>query len=439
MVFLVVLALALPVIADDKKKDEVEYKLRVSDPILVKIEKMNDDSDAKKAEITDKILAEIAKEKAEKRAKRKTLRFDMSGIVKPESTKEFKSYYHFDPVPQYYTGTCWSYSQTSMFESEIYRLHGKKVKLSEMYTVYYEYIAKAMEYLRTRGNSHFAEGSEGNALARIWKKHGIVPASAYDGIVAKDGLHNHTPLHAEMESYLDWAIENEYTCEKSVEAGIRLILNKYMGEPPAEFMYEGKKYTPKSFLKEVVKLNVDDYVEFQSTLAQKFYTKGPFEVEDNWWNSKEYYNIPLGDFMWVINNAIKNGYTLAIGGDVSEPGYNGWAKAQVVPTFDIPAEYIDQNSREFRIYNETTTDDHGLHMVGFVEKGGHTWYLIKDSARSSRATEPRGYHYFRDDYIKLKMLTVSMHKDAAKKILAKFKKDAKPEIELEPDGVYSTK
>jgi hypothetical protein len=48
-----------------------------------------------------------------------------------------------------------------------------------------------------------------------------------------------------------------------------------------------------------------------------------------------------------------------------------------IPDFDIPNQFINQDSREFRIYNKTTTDDHGLHVVGYTKVDDHDWYLIR--------------------------------------------------------------
>lgn len=96
----------------------------------------------------------------------------------------------------------------------------------------------------------------------------------------------------------------------------------------------------------------------------------------------------------------------------------------IVPTFDIPAEYLDQSAREFRFANHTTEDDHGLHVVGTLNKGAHDWFLIKDSARSGQRGVP-GYYFYRDDYMKLKMLTFLVHKDAVKPLLGKFQGERK--------------
>ncbi|HBZ00842.1 MAG TPA: hypothetical protein DEO84_05915 [candidate division Zixibacteria bacterium] len=91
----------------------------------------------------------------------------------------------------------------------------------------------------------------------------------------------------------------------------------------------------------------------------------------------------------------------------------------IVPDFDIPQNLINQDSRELRFYNETTTDDHGVHVVGFTNMGGHDWYLVKDSSRRLAQGKFEGYVFYSDDYIRLKMLTFLVHKDALEKALGK--------------------
>ena len=83
---------------------------------------------------------------------------------------------------------------------------------------------------------------------------------------------------------------------------------------------------------------------------------------------------------------------------------------------------IDQDSREYRIYNKTSEDDHGIHVVGYKQYKGEDWFLIKDSGRSSRKGKFAGYLFFRGDFIKLKMLAITIHKDLLKDILPKIKK-----------------
>ncbi len=344
---------------------------------------------------------------------------DLSGYDLPNKKNLYKFYWHNPPISQGNTGTCWDFSTTSFFESEVYRLYGKKVKLSEMWTTYWEYVEKAREFVRTRGQSVFDEGSESNAVPRIWKKYGVVPESAYLGRPADMPFYDHSKMVKEMKDFLKSVKENNIWNERFVVLTIRKILNKYMGEPPTKFTVDGKEYTPQTYLKDYLKLNLDDYVDIMSLKQFPYWTQQEYPVPDNWWHDKSYYNVPLDVFMDILNNAIQNGYTVVIGGDVSEPGFDRNTQCAIVPTFDIPAGYIDENARQFRFSNHTTTDDHGMHLVGWTNYKGTIWYLIKDSGSGSRNGDPNspefGYYFFREDYIKLKIMDFMVHKDAIPK------------------------
>ena len=150
------------------------------------------------------------------------------------------------------------------------------------------------------------------------------------------------------------------------------------------------------------------------TMQQPFGEQVEYEVPDNWWHSKDYYNVPLDTFMKILKSAVRKGYTMSIGGDVSEPGKDAEKKVCMIPDFDIPSQYIDDNARQLRFSNHTTTDDHGIHLIGYMEKDGKDWYLIKDSGSSAYNADPKGYYFFTEDYVKLKMMDFMVHKDAVK-------------------------
>jgi len=97
------------------------------------------------------------------------------------------------------------------------------------------------------------------------------------------------------------------------------------------------------------------------------------------------------------------------------------ADVAMIPDFDIPSAYINDEARQFRFSNKTTTDDHGIHLVGYLDKDGKIWYLIKDSGSSSRDGKNPGYYFYSDDYVKLKMVDFLIHKDAVKAVLPDFK------------------
>lgn len=353
---------------------------------------------------------------------------DQSNLDLPNDASLYTTAWSQPTISQGNGGTCWCFSTSSFYETEIYRLTGKQVKLSEMYTVYWEYVEKARRFIEKRGDSNFDEGSEGNAVARIMKEYGAMPESAYTGLLNGRKFHTHAKMMEEMKGFLNsMKASNSWNMEYGL-ATIKDIMNHYIGVPPTEFMVDGKKYTPKTYLSEYIKLNPDDYVEILSYKQEPYWQQVEYKVPDNWWHSKEYYNVPLDVFMKAIKDAVKKGYTMSIGGDVSETGFSRETNCAMIPDFDIPSDYINEDARQFRFSNGTTTDDHGMHLIGYLEnyKGsGQDWYLIKDSSSGSRnvgENDPKfGYYFFSSDYIKLKMMGFTIHKDAVKDILSKFK------------------
>ena len=404
----------------DEDRDRVRYEKRYRDPTLREMAEQTDSTDAVADSITAEIESEWRMRRKEEKEARRVIRFDLSGITKPGSPAEFESPFHFPPVAQYYTSTCWSFGTTSFLESEIHRLTGRRIKLSELFTAYWEFVEKARGFVRKRGNQDFPSGSESDAVLIIWEKYGVVPADAYTGLTGGRERHDHRAMTDEMQSYLEYCEEHGYWDEEAVVGQIRRIMDCHIGRPPEEFAYGGKRMTPQQFLEDVVGLDPGDYVQLMSTLALPFYQYGEFEVPDNWRPTETYFNLPLDSFYDCIKAAVDDGYTVCIGGDVSEPGYNGFEDVALVPTFDIPEEFIDQDSREFRFYNGVTEDDHGLHLLSRLELGGHDWFLIKDSARSARHGEHEGYYFYRGDYVRLKMLTVMVHRDVVERLIPEF-------------------
>jgi bleomycin hydrolase len=366
-------------------------------------------------------------EAAEPAKTEKRFQADLTGMSFPNKADLYQQEWRLPPVSQGNTNTCWCFSTTSFFESEVHRLTGQEIKLSEMYTVYWEYVERAKRFVTERGNSAFSEGSEANAVTRDFKKYGIVPREVYSGMEPGRKFYTHEKMFGELQKYMENVKNTNAWNEDQVVATVKSILNHYLGVPPETFDYKGKQYTPKEFLTSCLKLQMDDYVDVLSYLQQPFWQQVEYEVPDNWWHSKDYYNVPLEDYMNALKNAIKNHYTVAIGGDVSEAGFSRDAQVAIIPTFDIPAAGIDDNARQFRFSNETTTDDHGMHLVGYYQdKDGQDWYLIKDSGSGSRnndeAAPEFGYYFFRSDYVKLKMMDFMVHKDAVKDLLKKFAK-----------------
>lgn len=386
--------------------------------------------DKEKGFYYESILKDVkdVEEKLEEKEPFVRFEMDQSGIDLPNNPSLYQTVWSNPTQSQGNAGTCWSFSTTSFYESEVLRQQGKKVEISEIYSAYCEYLEKARRFIEKRGDSEFSEGSEGNAIARIMKMYGAVPAEAYSGIIDGRKFHDHAKMVEEMTAFLNsMKTSNAWNVEFGLQT-IKSIMNHYIGVPPTEFVVEGKTYTPQTYLNDYLQLNPDDFVEVLSYKQEPYWQQVEYKVTDNWWHSKDYYNVPLDDFMKALKDAIKAGYTLSIGGDVSESGFSRKTNCAMIPDYDIPSAYINEDARQFRFSNETTTDDHGMQLIGYLEnyKGlGKDWYLIKDSSSGSRNVDQNsanfGYYFFHEDYIKLKMMGFTVHKDAVKDLLKKFK------------------
>lgn len=344
---------------------------------------------------------------------------DLTGFVHPTDLNAFTKLFHLPPVPQGNTGTCWAFAATSLLESELRRKGQAEVKLSEMHTVYWEYVEKARRFVREKGKSFLGQGSEPNsALARI-KQYGLVRETDYPGLPGGQTAHDHGALFREFRDFLNGLAAGNRWDEAAAVAGVRAILDKHLGRPPVRIDVEGQSLTPLEYLA-ALGLRPDDYVSFISFMYLPFYAKGEYRVPDNWWHSGDYLNLPLYEFSLALLRALRRGYSATLAVDFSEPGYLGRDNLAMVPSFDIPSQYIDQSSREYRFTSGASTDDHAVHCVGYIEEAKGNWYLIKDSWENAWWGKVKGYFFYQADYIRLKCLMFMVHKDAVREMLEKF-------------------
>ena len=77
--------------------------------------------------------------------KEKHFFMDHSDLSFPSKLSDYTIIWHSPSHSQGNAGTCWCYGGTSFFESEAYRLYNKEVRISEIHTVYWEYIEKAID------------------------------------------------------------------------------------------------------------------------------------------------------------------------------------------------------------------------------------------------------------------------------------------------------
>ena len=331
-------------------------------------------------------------------------------------------------ISQDKTGTCWSFSTTSFLESEIIRKTGKPVDLSEMYNVRETYNKKAWNYVMRQGHAQFGEGGLAHDVINSAAENGLVPESVYTGLSASQNKHDHAKMAADLETLLKTFANPEKKLSPDWKNQVNQILDANIGAPVQEFTYQGKKYTPKSFL-EMTKINPKEYVTITSFTNEPYYKSFILDIPDNFSNGS-FYNLPLTEFIQNIDNALENGYTLALDADVSEPTFSGRYGVAVIPDNDADSKAIlteikkekdiTPEFRQAEFENFDTTDDHLMHLVGKVkDQKGNLYYKVKNSWGSANMGNA-GYVYMSVAYLKLKSISVLVSKDG---LLKKTKKE----------------
>ena len=310
------------------------------------------------------------------------------------------------------SGTCWDYSTLSYFEAEILKATGKKYDLCESFVANKTYMERAIQVVRFHGDCQFAQGGSAEDVLATMKNHGIVPEGTmpFPGSLYGDSLNNFNEFFGVLEPYV--AAVSKSSAKKISNAwksGLQGILDAYLGKCPETFTYEGKQYTPKSFMASLG-IDLNDYVSITSYTHHPFYTTFALEVQDNW-RFPLSYNVPMDEMMQIIDNAIELGYTIAWGGDVSEDGFTRkglayaidakktekevkgsdmarWLKLttekkrNVIDSLGctVPEIVPTQKMRQERFDNWELTDDHGMHIYGVAkDQNGKEYYMVKNS------------------------------------------------------------
>jgi bleomycin hydrolase len=329
------------------------------------------------------------------------------------------------------SSTCWCFSGISFLESELLRMGKKPYDLSEMYIVRHTYEKKADMYARMHGSSTFGGGGEYGDVLTGSIEIGMVPEEVYPGLNYGETKHNHREMDAVLKGFMDAVIKGS-KLTTAWPAGLNGILDAYLGKMPETFNYGGKNYTPVSFMKELG-IHPEDYIILTSFTHHPFYKPFVLEIPDNW-AAGSFYNIPIDELMQVIDNSLATGYTVAWASDMSDRGFSmkegvaiipekNWNEMSEEEIADVfkgphPEKVITQEMRQKEFDNYTTTDDHGMHIVGVAtDQAGDTFYKVKNSWGITGKYD--GFIFVSKPFIMLRTTNIMVNKNAIPAAIAK--------------------
>ncbi len=341
------------------------------------------------------------------------------------------------------TGTCWSFSTLSFLESEALRKGKGEHDLSEMWVARHVYQGKAENYIRMDGKANFAQGGEFHDIPWVMERYGLVTEKAYPGLHYGDTIHIHNELEAVLKGMVD-AVNRKPQKGHLTTAwkdAVRGTLDAYLGYVPKnteEFTFEenGRRFTPKRFMK-YLDLHPHDYVEITSFTHHPYYKPFVVEIPDNWQMASAF-NVPLDELVTITEHALKNGYTVAWGADVSEKGFSHRNGLAILPEDErtvsdrkskdlylnidgkkipnafmqpVPQKKVTPEMRQEWFDRKFTTDDHGMHIIGMAkDQNGMRYFIVKNSWGDSNALH--GYFLVSEPYFRAKTIDIFVHKDA---------------------------
>ncbi|TLX77591.1 aminopeptidase [Labilibacter sediminis] len=322
------------------------------------------------------------------------------------------------------TGTCWAYSTMSFVESEIMRMGGPEMDLSEMYIVKYAYQNKAQRYVLLHGMGNFSQGGQAHDVMNVIAEHGFVRETDYFGRPDTSKMHNHYEMESTIKVMLDNYIDRDDASPSAVwYTNVESILTNYLGEVPGDLKYNKRTYTPTKF---AAGLGIDklNYVELTSYTHHPFYEQFDLEVPDNWSHDR-YYNVPIDELINTMKEALAKGYSIVWDGDVSDSFFshkNGVALLPVDEELGFVQQTekeVTQSDRQEAFYSWKATDDHLMHITGVVKDKNGTVYFKTKNSWGSKKNPYSGYLYMSEAYVRMNTVAIMLHKHGVDKELQK--------------------
>jgi bleomycin hydrolase len=348
------------------------------------------------------------------------------------------------------SGRCWLYTGLNTLKPMVLAKYDiKDFEFSQTYNFFWDQFEKANLFLEiaiaTAGKpitdrkvewmmkNPIGDGGQWTTFADVVKKYGVVPASAMPDTYQSKNTRMMSRLLArklrEDAMELRDLAANGAKAKNLASTKIEMLKNIYrmlvlsLGEPPQEFVWqyetregkasEAKTYTPEEFFKEVVGVNVDDYVMFMNDPSREYYKL--YEVEfdrnlvegANW----KYINLPNDVIKKFAVKSIQGNEAMYFSCDVGKQfdGKEGYLDVNLYDYDDLMGVKFGMDKSK-RIQTFDSGSSHGMALVGVnvLDDGTTDKWLLENSWGAAKGNH--GYLTMTDGWFNEYMFRLVINK-----------------------------
>jgi len=382
--------------------------------------------------ITEKELLDIQKTYNNNSAETKAItnaitNNDIKKLALSNDNNSFGDFYFSDKVKtkgitnQESSGRCWLFASLNVMRPKVIEKYNlSNFEFSQNYSFFWDQLEKANLFLeeiietRKEDKSHrkvewllkhpINDGGIWNGFVNVVEKYGLVPSDVMPETNSSDNTRWMSKLIIRKLREDALVLRKMATEKASIEklrkrkiemlSEIYRILALNLGEPPTSFTWrykdtegnisELKEYTPLSFYKEFININIADYIMIMNDPTREYYKLYEIEFDRNTYEGTNwvYINLPNEIIKEFAIKSIKDNEAMYFSCDVGKQ-YNGEKGLLDINNYDFESlfgvEFGMDKSERISTYESGSSHGMTLVAVDLNEEGKPTKWLLENS------------------------------------------------------------
>ena len=351
------------------------------------------------------------------------------------------------------SGRCWYFSVLNILRAEVIAEHGlDSFEFSQTYGQFWDLLEKSNRFLEnvidnrrqpmdSRMNEWLfkkpiGDGGHFSNAAYLISKYGLVPLEVMpEKHSSTDNLRLMNVIRSSLRrTAMALRAAGRKDIQKIKEGGlsdIYKILVANLGEPPVEFVWKGKTYTPESFRNEYVPKNMcRDYVCFMNDPTKPYYRTYSVENSrncyefDNW----TFLNLPAQDLLAMGVESLRNGrmFCFSADTDASALMMGGIYHTELYRLEEMLGISLDM-SKEDLVASCEIKSAHAIAMAGVKldENGKPERWLVENSFGEARGWS--GFVVMQNEWLEKYLFRLVVEKQFVPQHLLKYL-EMKPKV-----------